>query len=126
MKKRLSLYVMSAFYLLAGINHFRKPEAYYKLIPTYLGDAAILNTAAGIAEILLALLLLFNFSRRLACYGIILMLLAFIPSHIYMLQTGFCPEIAGGIRCVPDWALWLRLLLVQPLLIYWAWSLRNL
>ncbi|MBC7937705.1 MAG: DoxX family membrane protein [Rhizobacter sp.] len=125
MKKRLSLYVMCIFYLGAGVNHFVKPEAYYKLIPPFAGDPEFLNIVAGIAEIGLALLLLFKPRRRLACYGIILMLLAFIPSHIYMLQTGFCPEIAGKIRCAPEWALWVRLIVLQPLLIWWAWSNRN-
>lgn len=122
MKKRISLYVMMVFYLVAGINHFRNPEAYYQLIPPYLGNAATINTVAGIAEILLALLLIVKPARKFACYGIIAMLIAFIPSHIYMLQTGFCPEIAGKIYCVPAWLLWIRLLVFQPLLIAWAWS----
>ncbi|RYY70954.1 MAG: hypothetical protein EOO13_04795 [Chitinophagaceae bacterium] len=125
MKKRISLYVMFALYLLAGINHFRKPESYYAIIPDWIGNVVLINTAAGIAEILLACLLLFKVTRKWACYGIILMLLAFIPSHIYMLQIGFCREIAGQIRCAPAWALWIRLLVLQPLLIGWAWSNRN-
>ena len=125
MKKRLSLYVMLVFYLLAGINHFRNPQGYLKIIPPWLGDAGLINIAAGVAEITFAILLLFKTSRRWACYGIILMLVAFLPSHIYMLQTGFCPELAGAIRCAPAWLLWLRLILFQPLLIYWAWNTRN-
>lgn len=125
MKKRLSLYVMFAFYLLAGVNHFRNPEGYLKIIPSYMNDAVLINTIAGIAETVFAILLLFKTSRKVACYGIILMLLAFIPSHIYMLQTGFCPEVAGEIRCAPQWLLWGRLIIFQPLLIYWAWVNRN-
>lgn len=125
MKKRISLYVMCALYLLAGINHFRNPEGYYKIIPPWIGNVELVNTAAGIAEILLALLLIFNKTRRWACYGIIAMLLAFLPAHVYMLQTGFCPEIAGVKKCAPEWALWMRLLLFQPLLIWWAWTNRN-
>lgn len=125
MKKRISLYVMCPLYLLAGINHFRNPEGYYKIIPPWIGNVELVNTAAGIAEILLALLLIFNKTRRWACYGIIAMLLAFLPAHVYMLQTGFCPEIAGVKKCAPEWALWMRLLLFQPLLIWWAWTNRN-
>ena len=125
MKKQLSLYVMFVLYLVAGINHFRKPTAYYPLIPDWIGHAELINVAAGVAEIGFAVLLLFKATRKWACYGIILMLLAFIPSHIQMLQTGFCPEIAGNIRCAPAWTLWVRLIVLQPLLIYWAWSNRN-
>ena len=124
-KKRLPLYVMAALYLLAGINHFRKPEAYVKIIPPALGDLVLINTLAGIAEIVLALMLLFKRTQKFACYGIILMLIAFVPSHIYMFETGFCPELGGVVRCAPGWALWLRLLVFQPLLIWWAWKVRK-
>jgi len=121
MKKQVALYVMVLFYLLAGINHFRSPETYLKIIPPYLGDPVLINTLAGIAELVLGILLLFKPTRKLAADGIILMLLAFIPTHIYMLQTGFCVETF----CTPDWLLWLRLLLIQPLLIGWAWWVRK-
>ncbi len=121
MKKKISLYLMIIFYLLAGLNHFRSPANYQAIIPTYLGNASWINIAAGISEILLAILLLFNTTRRIAAYGIILMLLAFIPTHIYMLQYHICI----GEYCPPDWALWIRLIILQPILIIWAWSVRN-
>jgi uncharacterized membrane protein len=124
MKKRLSLYVMCIFYLLAGINHFRNPEAYYRIIPPLIGDPDLLNTLAGTAEIAFAIMLLFTATRKTACYGLILLLLAFLPSHIYMLETGFCPGIAGN-WCAPQWLLWVRLLVLQPVLIWWAWTNRN-
>jgi len=108
---------MSAFYLLAGINHFRNPEAYYSIIPDYFSNPYLINISSGIAEMLLAILLLIPQTRKLSCYLIIAMLLFFIPAHIYMLKVGFC--INGS--CLPQWALWLRLLLLQPLLIFWAW-----
>lgn len=121
MKKLLSLYVMAALYLLAGFNHFRNPEFYTRIIPPYMGNAVMINSIAGIAEISLAILLLFTVSRKWASYAVILMLLAFIPAHIYMLQKGFCI----GENCSPSWILWIRLLVLQPLLIWWAWSVRN-
>lgn len=77
--------------------------------------------AAGISEILLAILLLFIATRRLAAFGIILMLLAFIPTHVYMLQYHICV----GKVCPPDWVLWSRLFILQPILIMWAWRIRN-
>lgn len=125
MKKRVSLLVMFVFYFIAGINHFRNPASYHKLIPPAIGHQEWINIAAGIAEIVSAVLLLFNPTRKWACYGIIIMLIAFIPSHIYMAQTGFCPEINGEIYCAPQWLLWVRLFLLQPLLLWWAWQNRN-
>ena len=117
MKKRWSVYLMAALYLLAGFNHFRNPEMYKAIIPPMLGDTHQINVLAGIAEILLALLLIPVRTRKWACYGIILMLLAFLPTHIYMLQDDF---VFRG-SPIPAWILWLRLLLFQPLLILWAW-----
>ncbi len=83
MKKQLSLYGMSALYLLAGLNHFINPAFYYKIIPPYLGNPRVINTVAGISEILLAILLLPVLTRKWAGYGIILLLLVFVPAHIF-------------------------------------------
>ena len=112
---------MAALYLLAGLNHFKNPQFYHAIIPPWIGDAPLVNTLAGIAEIVLAILLLFKATRKWACYGIILMLIAFIPTHIYMLQEGL--GINGN--TAPAWLLWIRLVILQPLLIFWAWVHRK-
>jgi uncharacterized membrane protein len=121
MKKHLSLYVMAALYFLAGLNHFRSPASYEGIIPPWLGNREILNVLAGIAEIVLAVLILFKPTRKWACYGIIGMLIVFIPVHIYMIAEGL--GING--KAIAPWVLWIRLLLLQPLLIFWAWSNRG-
>ncbi|MFY7653112.1 MAG: hypothetical protein ACOVQE_10425 [Chitinophagaceae bacterium] len=119
MIKTLLLYIMVAFYLLAGINHFINPKGYLPLFPSYLKSWAIqLNIIAGLAEIVLALLLLFPATKVLAGYGIILMLLAFIPSHVYMIQKGNFPIF--GFTVTPTISI-IRLLVFQPLFIYWAY-----
>ncbi len=118
MLKRISLYVMSAFYMFAGVNHFRNPEFYAGLIPPYLPNPDLINTASGVAEILLGALLLFSKTRKIAAVGIIAMLIAFVPAHVYHIQTGGCPTEE---LCAPLWATWVRLLVLQPLLIVWAW-----
>ena len=46
------------------------------------------------------------------------MLIAFIPSHIWFIEIGSCVE--GGL-CVDEWISWLRLLIIHPVLIYWAY-----
>jgi len=118
MLKPISLHVMSAFYLFAGINHFRNPDFYMGLVPPYLPDPGFIITVSGVAEIALGALLLFPKTRRLAAYGIIAMLIAFIPAHVHHIQTGGCPTEE---LCAPLWATWVRLLVGQPLLIAWAW-----
>lgn len=109
--------MQTALYLAAGINHFRVPEFYYPIIPDYLGHEVLINTAAGIAEIVLAIGLCISGTRKWAAYGIILMLLAFLPTHIYMITNH---------AALPGWVLWTRLLVGQPLLVLWAWWVRNI
>ena len=119
--KKVALYIQIIFYLLAGINHFWHPRSYHGLIPPYIPYPEILNLFVGVAEILFGLLLWFPETRKWGAYGIIIMLLAFIPAHIYFIKMGCCiPEL-----CFPQWVGWLRLVLIQPLLIAWAWWCRK-
>ncbi|WP_075351324.1 DoxX family protein [Algoriphagus marinus] len=121
MKKQLLLkigkYLMAAFYFLGGINHFLQPEFYLPLIPEYLPEKDLLNTIAGIAEVVGAIGLLIPQTRKIAAWGIVAMLVAFIPSHVYFIQIGSCLE--EGL-CVSEWIGWIRLVLIHPLLIWWA------
>ncbi|SFO38328.1 Uncharacterized membrane protein [Algoriphagus ornithinivorans] len=114
--KRYSLFVLSGFYIFAGINHFLNPEFYLPLIPDYFSNAEFINVLAGLAEIILGIGLLIKKVRRLAIIGIVLMLLAFIPSHVYFIQKGSC--IDGGL-CVSNWIGWVRLVIIHPILIAW-------
>ena len=116
---RFSLLLQSGFYILAGINHFRDPDFYEGLIPDYLPfSVELINTASGVIEILFGLGLLIPRLRKWASWGIILMLIAFIPSHVWFIQIGSC--VPDGF-CVSEWVAWVRLLVIHPLLIGWAW-----
>ena len=115
--KIISLYVMAVFDTLAGINHFINPDGYLRLIPEYLPNHELLNCLAGVFEVVFGLALLFPSSRRWAAWGIILMLLAFIPAHIYFIEMDSCVE--NGI-CLPPWTGWFRLLIIHPILLVWA------
>ncbi|WP_339754882.1 DoxX family protein [Algoriphagus aquimarinus] len=117
--KIVGLYFMSALYILAGINHFISPEGYLRLIPEYLPAHELINILAGICEVTFGSALLFPKTRGLASWGIILMLLAFIPAHIYFIQLNSCIE--NGI-CLPPWTGRFRLLIIHPVLIAWAYQ----
>lgn len=116
--KKISLIILIAGYLIAGINHFRSPDSYYHIIPPYLPFPVLLNILAGVFEILFALLLIRPKTRKVACYGIILMLIAFIPVHTKMVADA--PFMLGTLLVTPLIA-WIRLIVLQPLLILWAW-----
>ena len=109
------------FYLFAGINHFINPDLYLPLIPDYFDSYKnLINLAAGLAEVTVAILMFFRSTTKLASYITIAMLIAFIPSHIYFIQKGDLP--IGDITITPLIA-WVRLLIIHPVLIYWAWWL---
>ena len=117
--KKINRYLLFGFYFMAGLNHFINPEFYYPLIPDYIPFHRAINIASGIAEMALAIGLLVPRTRTWASNLIILMLIAFIPSHVYFIQIGNCVE--GGL-CVDNWIGWVRLFVIHPLLIAWAWS----
>lgn len=120
--KRISFYGLVGFYLIAGANHFIDPEFYYPLIPDYLPWPRAINIISGLGEIILAMGLLFKPTRKISVYLIIAMLIAFLPSHIYFIQLGGC--VHEGL-CVPVWAMWVRLLVIHPVLMLWAWWHRH-
>ncbi len=115
--KKISLVVLIMSYILLGINHFRNPDGYLRIIPAYLPFHTALNYFAGFFEVLFGLMLILFKTRRLAAIGMMLMLIAFLPVHIEMVQDA--PLQLGDFLIIPTIA-WLRLLGQIPL-IAWAW-----
>ena len=117
--KKVALITMVLFYFFAGINHFIKPATYINIIPPYLPWPETLNYLAGLFEILFGILLIPLKTRKYASWGIILMLIAFMPTHIYMIeQAKFNPLLLGEYTITPFIA-WVRIPL-QGILILWA------
>ncbi len=122
MFKKISLILLAALFILAGINHFRSPEIYLEIMPDYFPEKESLNIIVGVLEIILGLLLLIPKSRYAAAIGIIILLILFIPVHIFMIQKRGC---TGEHFCFPAWVAWVRLFPLQFILIWWAWRSRN-
>jgi uncharacterized membrane protein len=114
-KQKISLYVMSVFYVAAGIYHFVNPLFYIKIMPPYLPWHLPLIYFSGAVEIVLGILLLPVKSGKQAAWGIILLLVAVFPANVQMLLNYREEEN-------PDvWIAIVRLPL-QLLLIWWAYS----
>jgi len=121
MIKKISLYILTGFFVFAGINHFINPGFYLPLIPPYFPAPELINWVSGVAEIVLAVMLLIPKARSLAGIGLIILLLAFIPAHVHHIQSGGCLNTI----CVPLWVTWVRLLIVHPVLLLWVfWHTR--
>jgi uncharacterized membrane protein len=109
------LYLMAFLYIIAGINHFRKPGMYIRIIPPAFKNPKLINTLSGVAEILLGILLMLPFTKKFAAWGIIGLLIAIFPSNLFMFQD---KKASFGL---PKWILFVRLPL-QIVLIYWAYQ----
>ena len=109
------LYLMAVLYILAGLNHFRKPRLYARMIPPFFPNPKLLNIVSGLAEIVLGILLCIPLVSPYAAVGIIALLIAIFPANVYM----YANEKAG--LGLPKWALLLRLPL-QIGLILWAYA----
>lgn len=108
-------YLMGILLVLAGMNHFRKPKLYERIVPSYIPAAGTVVMLSGVLEMVLGFMLTNKNSQTEAAWGIIIMLILFIPVHIYMLQN----EKAS--LKLPKWVLILRLPL-QLALIFWAYQ----
>tara|TARA_B100002052_G_scaffold292729_1_gene314743 strand:+ start:301 stop:678 length:378 start_codon:yes stop_codon:yes gene_type:complete len=83
--KNLSIYLLSLFYIYVGIKHFIDPNWFLYIIPPYLVKIGIkLVYISGFFEILFGVFLLIPKYRKLAAYGIILLLIAVYPANIYL------------------------------------------
>lgn len=119
MDKPWHLYVMAVLYILAGINHFRKPQLYYKVIPSFFTDKKFINEFSGSLEVMFGIYLCIPVFSNLAAISLMIYLLVVFPSNIYMAIN---EKASLGI---PKWLLYLRLPF-QFALIYWAYQYSDL
>jgi uncharacterized membrane protein len=109
--------LLAAFFIFAGVNHFRDAPFFLKLMPDYIPETWHWPAVwiSGVAEIVLGALLLVPATQRLAAYGLIALLLAVFPANIYAYQHS--REIFPSL----DPALHFWRLPLQGVLIVWAW-----
>ncbi len=101
--RSISRYLLAAFFIAAGANHFLNPEIYLSMMPPWLPAPEELNLISGAAEIAGGIGILIPRTRRAAAIGLILLLLAVFPANLHLAIYGW-----PGMD-IPRWALWLRL-----------------
>jgi uncharacterized membrane protein len=101
-------FALTAMFVLVGISHFAKPEKLVAMIPPNWPCRNAMNYVSGAAEITLGILLLFNATRPLAAYGLLLLLVAVFPANIYVSVVN--PNIYNVSR-----------LFFQPVYMAWVW-----
>ena len=116
--RKLALLGLSAFFVVAGANHFVNPDFYLAIMPPYLPAHLELVYVSGVFEILGGIGVLVPAVRALAGWGLVLLLVAVFPANLHM---ALHPELFYDL---PTFALYLRLPL-QVLFVAWAyWSTR--
>jgi uncharacterized membrane protein len=107
-------YLLAAFFVLAGVNHFRHPDIYLRIMPPYFPWHLFFVYLTGVFEIVLGVLLPIPRFTRWAGFGLIALLIAIFPANIHMAaNTELYPDISPIL-------LWIRLPL-QGVLIAWAY-----
>lgn len=114
MTKLILLFLMAGLYILAGLNHFRNPKMYMKIMPNYIPWHLPIIYISGVLEVILGVMLLFPATRIWGAWGIIILLILVFPANVHMAMDFY-------VRKNPYlWIAILRLPL-QVLLIWWAY-----
>jgi uncharacterized membrane protein len=107
--KHVLLWMLSAFYVAAGIAHFVMPAFYLALMPPQLPYPEVLVVVSGVIEIALGIAVLAPDLRKWAAWGLVALLIAVFPANVYAAVAGV--EGGGGYFRLP----------FQALFIAWAW-----
>ena len=113
--RHIGLGLVFLWFLIGGIAHFTATNLEMSIVPPYIPWPRAAVLVSGGFELLGAVGLLYQRTRRAAGMGLFALTIAVTPAHVYMLQR---PELFG----VPYWALILRLPLQALLLALIAWS----
>lgn len=110
----IATFVLAAFFIVAGVNHFWHPRFYERIVPPWIPAPALMVEISGIAEVAGGIAVTFAAWRWWAGVWLILLLVAVFPANIYMAQH---PERFRGLSQA---MLYARLPL-QFVMIAWVW-----
>jgi uncharacterized membrane protein len=82
--QRIGVVSAAAFYCVAGVLHFIKPESYLRIMPPYIPWHIGMVRVSGAFEILGGLSLLVTETRRAAAWGLVILLIAVFPANVYI------------------------------------------
>lgn len=80
--KKITGIVLALFLIFSGIGHFFMPELYFPMIPDFL-PKEVVNMLTGAVELLLGIGVFIPKYRRQALLGICLLMVVFLPVHIW-------------------------------------------
>jgi uncharacterized membrane protein len=91
--KRAVLWLMAAFYVANGVNHFISTDVHLQIIPDFVPLPLAVVYLSGVAEILLGVGVLFGPTRVMAAWGLVILLaVVFRPMSTWRL-TALCSSV---------------------------------
>jgi uncharacterized membrane protein len=112
--KFIMKWLLGLLFVVAGVNHFLRPDLYMKIMPPYLPWHLPLVYLSGFFEVALGGLVLVPKFTTLAGWALIALLIAVFPANVHMALNA---ELYPAISPI---ALWIRLPL-QGVLIAWVY-----
>jgi uncharacterized membrane protein len=109
-------YLLSAFFIAAGLNHFRSPDVYVSMIPPWLPMPHALTAISGVCEVAGGIGVLVPSLRIAAGWGLIALLVAVFPANLHVALMGRMPGFSFSAV-----TLWLRLPFQAVLVAWVAW-----
>jgi uncharacterized membrane protein len=109
--------VLVIFLIFGGVQHFISPNNYIPFVPSFLPFTLALIYLSGLFEILFGLALFCKKLETLGAWGILILMLLFLPIHIWDVfsKTPAIGSHNGALIRLP----------IQFLLIFIAWKVKN-
>ena len=109
--------LLALFLIYAGIQHFIKPAFYEPFVPAFLPAKTMIVYISGIVELALGVLLLIPKYTKMAATGIIILMLVFLPVHVW--------DVFSETPAIGSHQAALIRLPFQLLFIAWAYGIRR-
>jgi len=109
--------VLAMFLILGGVQHFINPTNYIPFVPSFLPFTMAIIYISGLFEILFGLALFFKKHETIGAWGILILMLLFLPIHIW--------DVFSETPAIGSHNAALIRLPVQFLLIFIAWKVKN-
>ena len=122
MKQKLKLalkILLAVAFIGAGINHFRDPTFYVRMMPDYIPAHDVMVQLSGVTEIIAGVMLFVPALSRWGARFIVAHLVVFFTVHIWMVQH------ADRYSDLPVAGLWIRIALQLVLIAWAAWFMND-
>ena len=109
--------VLAIFLTFGGVQHFISPNNYIPFVPSVLPFTLAIIYLFGLFEILFGLALFFKKLETIGAWGILILMLLFLPIHIW--------DVFSNTPAIGSHNAALIRLLIQFVLIFIAWKVKN-